>query len=85
MLPQAAAYSQMRLGSSVTEAVAQASAAALIRPLTWELPYAEVGSKKEKNFFYLKNHGHPSVKCYLSFLFFNLKLCRHLESRNCTV
>jgi len=51
VLPQAAAYSQMRLGSSVTEAVAQASAAALIRPLTWELPYAEVGSKKEKNFF----------------------------------
>ena len=39
----------MQLGSSVAVAVAQASAAAPIPPLAWELPYvADVTLKRER-------------------------------------
>ena len=40
--PQAVLGSEMWLGSGVAVAAAQASAAAPISPLAWELPYAQV-------------------------------------------
>ena len=51
-LLQAAGESQMRLRSGVATAVAQPSAAAPIRPLDWELPYAAstaIKIKKKKS------------------------------------
>ena len=41
----------MQLGSIVAETAAEAKAAAPIRPLAWELPYATGAAIKRKNFF----------------------------------